>query len=215
MRILDIDLDVFVSPRIICRKEGSRRPPDSEHEIPSDDEVHRLITENWRIDSNTPINCLEWHVEIIKRVEHFISTGDLTPPFKWFHIDAHDDFYGFHSRPVSSENFMFELIRRGWCEEVCWIHPDGGFDFPSAILDQNTNDIYFDGYRVPVIFMPLSKFRLGVAADFAFLTRSPEFSPSKADRLYELIVGAGRAIQQQIKSPAEQVGASDGDKPPC
>ncbi len=191
MRILDIDLDVFVSPKIINREENGIRPCDDGYEIPSEEEVTSLVTEKWQINSNTPIHLLERHVEIIECVESLIRSGELTPPFKWFHIDAHDDFFGHHGRPVNSENFMFEIIRRGWCDVICWIYPDGEFEFQREILSFDFKEIRFDGYRARVLFEELSKFRLGVPPDFAFLTRSPEFSPAKADRLYDLIAAIG------------------------
>lgn len=193
MTLLDIDLDAFVSPAVCGREVGAPRPLDSDHEIPTLDEVRAIALEKWKIRQNTPITLLEQHHTIIAKVEARLSIGDLIIPLRWFHVDAHDDFSGHSDGRLNPGNFMFEVVRRGWCSQLTWIVRDGCFidGPPINLVRDSLNRVAFGNYSVPWGEEMMDRFNLSEPPDWVFLCRSPEFTPPKADSIYQLIAGLG------------------------
>lgn len=188
MTILDLDLDAFVQPPVISRRKGDPRPQDDAHTLYAAAEVTGLLCERWQVRPETPLVLLEDHDEILEAVSKLIGQGRLQPPFHWVHVDAHDDFYGHYSRPTTCANFMYEVIRRGWPSTITWSYPpDYAGGPPDYIYDQNRLQIVFDRFRIPIWLEPMAKLKLKAPPDFAFLCRSSEFSPAKADALYDHI----------------------------
>ena len=185
-RIFDIDLDVFVTPPAFERGKNDPRLSPDEHAVPSISEIQNIL-ERWRISAETPLRLLENHEEILNAVSELIESGVITLPICWVHIDAHDDFWGHHSRAPDFHNFMYEVVRRKWAGVIAWIYPDGCYQFPAYILDQAKQEIAFSGFRVPVRFETLDEFRPFKGPDIAFLTRSPAFTPPTADLIYDYI----------------------------
>lgn len=188
MTILDIDLDAFVQPPVIAQKKGAPRPPDADHTLYTNEEVTRLLRQKWNVRPETPLALLEDHDEILAPIETLIDQGLLRPPFIWVHIDAHDDFYGHYSRPVTCANFMYEVIRRGWASRILWLYPpDNAGGPPDYIYDGNALELFFQQFRVPFRVGPMAGPKLRLKPAHAFLCRSPEFSPANADALYDHI----------------------------
>lgn len=195
-RILDIDIDVFVDPIIRSRSADSGRPNDDDHTIPEIERVSAIARDCWRIESNTPISLQENHDEIIASLHSLINRGIISPPFVWIHIDAHDDFFGFHSYPMNEGNFMFELVRLGWCNVIAWIYPNkDAFELP-YYYNSKTQQIEFGEHKIPYRFYSLDEFNSKEKRppDFCFLTKSPKFSPPKADRLLLEIASLGDVV---------------------
>lgn len=187
MTVLDIDLDAFVQPAVVNQREGDPRPDDDKHTVSSADEVSQYF-HKWLVTPKTPLLCCEHHDGVIDLVAALIGNGVLIPPLRWVHIDAHDDLYGHYSRKTTSANFMYEVIRRKWPSEIVWAYPpDHDQGPPGYVFDWRSREICFEGYRVPFLAFPLAELTLPEAPSFAFLCRSPSFSPPKADALFDYI----------------------------
>lgn len=190
MTILDIDLDAFVQPPVIAVRANDPRPADDDYTVLSNDQVTGLLHDRWKVTKDTPLVLLHDHQEILVAVEKLAAQGLLTPPFIWVHVDAHDDLYGHYSRPISCENFMYEVVRRRWAARILWLYPpENAGGPPDYIYDHNRFEIVFEGFRVPFRVEPLAGVALPQAPDYAFLCRSPQFTPPKADALYDYIAG--------------------------
>lgn len=187
MTILDIDLDAFVEPPVENQVRGAPRPQDDEHKI-AEPEVIDFLLKRWLVTKATPLVLLESHEEILDPIQKLIAQDTLQLPFTWYHVDAHDDFYGNGQPPITCANFMFEVVRRNWAQRIFWFHPPqyamGPSDF---VYDQNALDIVIDHHRVPIRLHQWHERKLEEPPAFAFLCRSPEFSPAKADALFDHI----------------------------
>lgn len=183
-RIFDIDLDVFVTPPAFGRRKDDPRLSLEECQVPSLSEIQSTM-DRWKITRETPLRLLEHHDEILDAVSALIESGDIQLPICWIHIDAHDDFWGHYSKPPDFHNFMYEVVRRKWAEVIAWIYPQGFYQFPDYILDSAKQEITFANHHVPVRFETIDKFEPARGPDLAFLTRSPAFTPSSADEIYE------------------------------
>ncbi|MBI5425737.1 MAG: hypothetical protein HZA32_16805 [Opitutae bacterium] len=188
MTVLDIDLDAFVQPAVANRREGDPRPDDGDHTVSSVGEVSEYL-HKWHVTPKTPLLRCELHDGVLAPVAALIGNGVLSPPLRWVHVDAHDDLYGHYSRKTTSANFMYEVIRRKWPSEIVWAYPPNHDQGPPGyVFDWRTREICFEDYRAPFRAVPLAELTLPDAPAFAFLCRSPSFSPPKADALFDYIV---------------------------
>ncbi len=53
-------------------------------------------------------------------------------------------------------------------------------------MRDNSDRIEFDNHRCTISFPEAKEFRMERKPDFAFVTRSPDFTPEAADPLYDL-----------------------------
>ncbi len=190
VRILDIDLDTFVTPVARFKKEDDPRLPDEEYSIPNIEIIEKLC-DKWKISNSTPIYPFEHHDQVISVVENLIYQKLLRPPLNWIRIDAHDDFWGHYSDLINFGNYMYEVVRKGWCEKIVWVYPDNELDFPDCIYDYEKEEVNFDKYRVPINFVTFNEFRATEEPAFVFLCRSPSYTPKKADEIFEFIKNFG------------------------
>lgn len=94
MRILDIDLDFFLS-RIATYVDGNDRLQESDGFIPwTEAEVRNFLEKNCGLDQNNPTKgayCIQHH-EVFAFWRRLIFDGRLETPFEVIHVDAHADF---------------------------------------------------------------------------------------------------------------------------
>ena len=93
MRVLDIDLDFFLS-RIAISVDPNDRLKEADGFVPWRElEVRRFLEENCGLDKNKPIKGLlsVRHNEVFKHWRRLISSDELKTPFEVVHIDAHAD----------------------------------------------------------------------------------------------------------------------------
>ena len=92
MRVLDIDLDFFLSDTCPFAEEGSR--PDEASAAPwLKDEVRRFLRNNLLLNEARPIpgRVFETHDGALFFWRDLIKSGRLIPPFAVTHVDAHTD----------------------------------------------------------------------------------------------------------------------------
>lgn len=187
MLFLDIDLDTFVIPVANNRRERDPRLSSDEYSVWRTAEVERFLREQCLLDGTSPGHSSEHHIEVLDVVSGRIARGILRPPFDWIHVDAHDDFWGHYSMTPNSGNFLYECVRRGWIRELTMVFPPDVFDFPAYILSADQTHIQFDGHSIPIRFNDTNRLKLTSRPDYVFLARSPAFTPSDADDLYNHI----------------------------
>lgn len=187
MLFLDLDLDTFVTPVAYNRREEDPRLSSEDYSVWEASDAERFLKEQCLLDGISLGKSSEHHVAVLDVVSQRIDEGILVPPFDWVHVDAHDDFWGHFSKPPNSGNFLYECIRREWIRELTMVFPPGVFDFSEYILSQDYNHIQFEGYSVPVRFTDTDQLQLEKRPDYVFLARSPAFTPSDADKLYDYI----------------------------
>tara|TARA_R110002072_G_scaffold273413_2_gene434280 strand:- start:3637 stop:4398 length:762 start_codon:yes stop_codon:yes gene_type:complete len=240
-RILDIDLDVFVTP--IGTIHADNRLSDDNYSVFSRDQVRTFLEGQCglRRDSPTPGKIFEEHDEVFDHVKHLIDNGQLKTPFELVHVDAHADmgagqwlpyeylFTDLMRRPVSERQsptrgdaglnrgtFVLFLAACEWLGAIHYVHhPDEDMDFSEVLLsfDLEADQLLFQipsctseqfarwrppftaaarpadwqlGTLIPLNLTPRDQFS-ATDYDFAFLTRSPGFTPPAADPLFELI----------------------------
>lgn len=89
-RILDIDLDFFVTP-VVYQPQTSDRPPDSEYKVWSNDRAFAFLRDKLRLTSPLPACLTETHDQLFLGWHEAITNGVLKPPFHVTHVDAHAD----------------------------------------------------------------------------------------------------------------------------
>jgi len=93
MTILDIDLDVFVSPAVHCRNDTDPRPSDTDFTVDHESSVSTFLVQQCLVKRDVPGVAFEHHVEVLDKISEAIQKQQLVPPFYWVHVDAHDDFW--------------------------------------------------------------------------------------------------------------------------
>jgi UPF0489 domain len=91
--VLDIDLDLFVSP-IKTHGDPNIRPTDAETSAWTDDEVRLWLETHCRLSASDPIPGMiaEEHVAAFDYLRSAVRHGHLKTPFDLVHADAHADF---------------------------------------------------------------------------------------------------------------------------
>lgn len=186
MVILDLDLDAFVSPVATNRSVGAGRLADSLYEVEGWDEVRRFLTENCRVASPSPSAAVEHHDEVIAVLEREIQQSSLTPPFRWIHVDPHDDVgNACQDEILNSGNFLCECVRRNWIAELMLVQPT--VQFPRMLAERRGGAHFWKGTQIPLVFKTKLELRLNAPPDYVLLARSPDFTPPGADELYDRI----------------------------
>jgi hypothetical protein len=90
MRVLDIDLDVFVNPVEHWADPRGRLDP-NDHSVCAIDDALDWLRTHCRLGGPLPGWSVEHHVEIFDRWRGAITNGGLTESFHVTHLDAHAD----------------------------------------------------------------------------------------------------------------------------
>jgi hypothetical protein len=89
-RVLDIDLDFFVSP-VVYWPESDARPEPDEYEVWATDDALTFLRDQCGLTGRRPGMVTRNHGEVFPLWRDAIADGSLTAPFHVTHIDAHAD----------------------------------------------------------------------------------------------------------------------------
>jgi hypothetical protein len=246
MRVLDIDLDIFVTP--INHVNSSLRLSDEKHELTPQAIIDRFLIEKCGLSNATPLPgaVLEEHDELFDVLKDLINSKQLLTPFELVHVDAHADLgmgqwspfeyllADLMHRPVQERTspsrgdsglnrgtVMLFIAACEWLSKFHYVHhPKDGVDFRELLLDWDSEKEQLSlhiptclqtdmiqitssglltdrweqlsgccspGRLIPFELSTLESYTLTEKFDFVFLTRSPGFTPPKADALFEQI----------------------------
>jgi hypothetical protein len=161
MRVLDIDLDVFVTP-INAIHSNSRLADDHYHLMPPI-EIDDFLLDKCGLSAESPKPgaVFEEHDQMFDTIRDLVETNRLVAPFELFHVDAHADLGASQLEPFKYliTELMHQSItertkpnrgngglNRGtvlmfaaaceWISKLVYIcHPDDGDDLPTLLLD--------------------------------------------------------------------------------
>lgn len=244
MKILDIDLDFFLSE--IAHFVDGDRLNEADGFIPwEESQVRRFLETNCGLNQNEPVRGCFFvkHHEVFKFWRKLIDESQLEVPFEVVHVDAHADLglgdasYSYIigelvHKPVEERSFpkeggwdglgegnylAFSLACR-WIKRLTYIHHP---DYEDDILQFYWKDFKSDsGYlQLPKInkdkldvlillnnsqlenYQPLSvepavpfeivsglEYKESSTFSYVFLTQSPSYTPSSADKLIPVIM---------------------------
>jgi len=246
LRVLDIDLDIFVSP--INDHHSSTRLRDEKCVLTSDDAIDYFLTHKCGLSSSAPKPgaVFEEHNELFDVLKRLVESNQLADSFELVHVDAHADLgFGQWSpfeylltdlmhRPVherTSPERGPKGLNRGtvllfiaaceWISKLYYVHhPDDGDDVRELLLDWNDeteqmslqipkcttdemdriisygvtvdrwemlSECCIPGRLIPFERSTIESYTGPSEFDFVFLTRSPGFTPRKADAVFEKI----------------------------
>jgi len=243
MRILDLDLDVFVTP--INHIHSSIRLQDGEYELTNQTIIDHFLIDKCGLSSSAPKHgaVFEEHDELFDILKELVESKQLTVPFEVVHVDAHADLglgqwppfeyllTDLMHRPINERSSPVrgqKGLNRGtvllfiaaceWISKLYYVHhPADGEGVPTLLLDWNDDsdrcslhvpkcsreDInaskvpFLDwnvlserctrGTLIPIESSTLENYCGPEEFDFVFLTRSPGFTPPKADAVFERI----------------------------
>jgi hypothetical protein len=246
VRILDIDLDVFVTP--INYVHSSTRLPDEDYAITPKTTIDHFLMQRCGLSSSFPKpgGVFEEHDELFDTLNELVQSKQLKVPFELVHVDAHADLgmgqwcpfehlltdlmhRPVHERtiPVRGQNglnrgtVMLFIAACEWISKFHYVHhPDDGSDFRELLLDWNDeteqislqipkcttdemdrvtsygatvdrwkmlSECCIPGRLIPFELSTIDSYAGPSDFDFVFLTRSPGFTPCKADAIFEKI----------------------------
>jgi len=235
-RVLDIDLDFFVTPPVHLPPDWER-PPAGGHDVWPEDEALAFLRDRCQVSDRLPGFVTENHAQLFPRWREAIAAGVLESPFSVTHLDAHADLglgdngytYLMTSllyEPVAERqfpaegmsglnegNFLLFAIACRWVADLTYVFGDGGggdelpyaFEgfhrpadrlqlaaMPKRELDKllhRLGDPVADLIEpaVPYQSTRWESFQAAEPFDFICLTRSPLYTPTTADPLYDLI----------------------------
>jgi len=92
MRVLDLDMDFFLSAPCPLAKKGER-PDESCAEVYRDEEVVRFLEEQCGLSREHPVRgaIFETHDKALDFWKARLEEGSLTAPFEVVHVDTHSD----------------------------------------------------------------------------------------------------------------------------
>jgi hypothetical protein len=152
-RVLDIDLDFFVTPVVHWPQWQDRAPAD--HEVWPVEEAVGFLTERCLLTARLPGFVTERHDELFWLWRDAIRDGALVPPFDVVHLDAHADLglgdagYAYlmtellfepaelreepraeteGSSGLAEGNFLLFALACGWIGSMRYVYGDGGGD---------------------------------------------------------------------------------------
>lgn len=93
MRILDLDLDFFISDIALFRVDGNDRLDDTNYKPWSEEETRVFLEKNCGLSKSNRIKgrIIKHHDEAFFFWRELIDKGSLTTPFEVVHVDAHAD----------------------------------------------------------------------------------------------------------------------------
>ncbi len=161
MRVLDIDLDIFVTP--INGIHSNSRLLDDDHSLMLPNEIDNFLLNKCGLSSASPKPgaVFEEHDQMFDAIRELVESNRLVAPFELFHVDAHADLGAGQVTPF--EYLLTELmhqpitertkpqrgnggLNRGtvlmfvaaceWISKLVYVHhPDDGNDLPTILLD--------------------------------------------------------------------------------
>lgn len=238
-RILDIDLDFFVTPVVHWPPNDERRSAEDYSVWPVEEAIE-FLRDKCGLTGRRPGFLTENHSELFPRWREAIKTGLLDPPFHVTHLDAHADLglgdsgyiYLMTSllfdppeerrypkvgpAGLNDGNYLLFTIACRWIHDLTYIYSGDGedelflamkdFDPRSDHVQLSTmsrEDIDKVLHRqvdrpsvshsepaVPYRTSHWEHFQADGPYDFVCLTRSPPYTPSTADPLYDAICDA-------------------------
>lgn len=228
MRILNLDLDFFVSPIAYNREDSFERLPDDEYSIWDAKTLRCFLENQCKLDKKNPTRgrIVTFHKEVFFLWKELIEARVLDNPFQLWHIDAHDDLGGdigddglkeicteiltlpYYKRAVStfskltSGNYLTYAFACRWISKFTFVkHPEDIEPFID-IFSTDKKCIELKGWtskdwstlppdivdpKVPFSMSEKNIFLFPYAFDWVFVSRSPSFTPQKADKLLEII----------------------------
>ena len=236
-RILDIDLDFFVTPVVHWPPDDERRPADDYSVWPVDRAID-FLRDRCGLTGKLPGFLTENHSELFPLWRDGLESELLKPPFHVTHLDAHADLglgdagyvYLMTSllfdppekrrypkvgpAGLNDGNFLLFATACRWIHDLTYIYGDGGGedelflvmkdfdprsdhiqlaattkeDIDAVIhdLDKRLSASHFEP-AVPYTSSHWNDFQSDGPYDFVCLTRSPPYTPSTADSLYDAI----------------------------
>lgn len=149
-RVLDIDLDFFVSDVAYARDSAGERLPEPEFQPWDLDDVLWFLEVRCRLTGPLPGWVVEHHAEAFPLWRSAVRSGVLSTPFHVTHVDAHADLgngdYGFRHlitelmhRPVAERDepkvgfaglndgsWLSFAVACGWVGDLTYVFPDNG-----------------------------------------------------------------------------------------
>ncbi len=177
MRILDIDLDFFVSP-IASFGSSNERLDDSDYSVDSIDVARSFLETQCRLSKRRklPGACFEHHDDVFYHVRDLYASGELTSPIELHHVDAHSDIGGGFTtcwiyveqelvhQPIprrmhpkrgipylNSGNFVVFLAACGWLNQIHFVVPNEWRD--------DTNAAYLKDFSINSRALQLKRYR--------------------------------------------------------
>ncbi|TAM69149.1 UPF0489 family protein [Mycobacterium sp.] len=240
-RVLDIDLDFFVTPPVY-RPGDTGRPSPTEYSVQTGNAAFDFLRHQCGLQGPVRGFLTETHDQLFLMWRKAIADGILVPPFHVTHVDAHADLgngdngYAYvmtsllfstpeerqFPSPAQGEvgltevNFLLFAIACRWINSLEYVYGPGGgsdeiapvmrdFDLHAnairlaAMTKKNLSRAISSGFRhnvavehfepeIPYEHGPRERFYADSPYDFVCLTRSPLYTPSTADPLYDAIV---------------------------
>ena len=161
MRVLDIDLDFFVTP-VIHWPPDWERPPSHEYEVWEAEAVLAFLRERCSLTDKWPGFVTNTHDELFWRWRSAVDFGLLTTPFHVTHVDAHADLglgdagWAYlmtelvHKPPaervnprtgeqgLNEGNFLLFALACRWLSDLTYVYGEGGGDdeLPYVLKDR-------------------------------------------------------------------------------
>jgi hypothetical protein len=189
MLILDLDLDFMVRPIRQASPDKDVRYERPDVEIWPEARFRTFLEDRLHL-SQANIICgraCEHHKEVFFHIRALIGNGVLVPPLHLVHIDAHDDIVGCSDAgQITSADFLLHLIGQDWLNHLDLVLPEGEAQERVCLIKWDPLRIEFGNHRCPIGIPDLETYCLPRKPDFVFLTRSPDFTPERADPLFDL-----------------------------
>jgi hypothetical protein len=131
-RILDVDLDIFVTP--ISQFHSDTRLRDEEYDVVDIETVKRFMEVQCGlcVGAPKPGGVFEEHDELFSAIKSFVQEGRIQTPIDLVHVDAHADLALGQWAPISY--LLRDLMHRPAAERLDPILGSGGLNRGSVIL---------------------------------------------------------------------------------
>ncbi|MEH0353505.1 MULTISPECIES: UPF0489 family protein [Rhodococcus] len=148
-RILDIDLDFFVTP-VVYWPEDNERPPAEDYSVWPIDQALDFLRNRCGLTQKLPGFVTENHGELFPLWRDGVEKGLLKPPFHVTHVDAHADlglgdsgymylmtsllfeppeerwYPKVGSAALNDGNFLLFATACRWIHDLTYVHGEGG-----------------------------------------------------------------------------------------
>lgn len=167
MRVLDIDMDFFLSAPCPLAKYGER-PDESCAEVYSDEEVIRFLEEQCGLSKEHPVPgaIFDTHDKALDFWKARLDEGSLTAPFEVVHVDTHSDLafgppgpaymlnvvitrppeirerIGFYREAIELDeaNYLLFALSFRWISRLTYVkNPKSHQDVPAQLLNEAGN----------------------------------------------------------------------------
>ena len=172
-KVLNLDLDFFVSPIEQYRSDEDQRLPDDGYEVWDEDSLRTFLENQCGIISTNRTKgwIVKYHKEVFFLWRQLIEKGQISHPFELWHVDAHDDLgsgfmdQGFFDvitrlvfnppseRPdsdlskLTSGNYLLFALACRWIKSLAIIrHPEDNEQIPDNILSDDAKYIEIRGW---------------------------------------------------------------------